>query len=68
MTVDAGIVQAVVVVLGLFAVLVVCSLFKSRPTADAFSLAQLSEIRIRREAEKEASNVNCAADYSGTLV
>lgn len=51
--VEPGIVQAVVIVLGLFVLVVVCSLFKSRPRFQAFTAEQLDDIRIRRELLKE---------------
>lgn len=51
--VDAGVVQAAVIVLGLFVTLIVCSLFKSRPRPHTLTHGQLDEIRIRRESEKE---------------
>lgn len=52
---ESGMVQAVVIVLGVFAVIFLCSLFKSRPRPEALTGEQLDEIRIRREAAKEAS-------------
>lgn len=52
---ESGTVQAVVIVSGVFAVVFLCSIFKSRPRPEAFTGEQLDEIRIRREAAKEAS-------------
>lgn len=57
---ESGIVQAVVIVLGVLAVVFLCSLFKSRPRPEAFTGEQLDEIRIRREAAKEASATSTA--------
>lgn len=50
---DAGTTQAIIAVLGVFAFLILCSLFKSGPNRGVFSPGQLDEIRIRRESEKE---------------
>lgn len=51
----SGIVEAAVIVLGLFVLVVVCSLFKSRPLPQAFTAKELDEIRIRRESAKEVN-------------
>lgn len=50
-----GVIQAVVIVLGIGALVVACSLFKVRERENIMSPDELDEIRIRRESEKEAS-------------
>lgn len=64
---ESGIVQAVVIVLGVFAVVFLCSLFKSRPRPEAFTGEQLDEIRIRREAAKEASRTTSTTTTPGHI-
>ena len=55
MTVDAGLAQGILIVLGVFGVIFVCSLFKNRSIPEAISPEHLDEIRIRRESEKEVT-------------
>ena len=62
---ESGVVQAVVIMLGVFAVVLLCSLFKSRPRPEALTGEQLDEIRIRREAAKEASSSSVASTTAG---
>ncbi|CBJ29406.1 expressed unknown protein [Ectocarpus siliculosus] len=52
--VESGLMQAVVIVVGLTVLVMVCILFQGRPRPNAFSPEQLGQIRINREMAKEA--------------
>lgn len=51
--VESGLMQAVVIVVGLAALVMVCILFQGRPRPDAYSPEELGQIRIDREMAKE---------------
>ncbi|CAM9237127.1 unnamed protein product [Ectocarpus sp. 12 AP-2014] len=52
--VESGLMQAVVIVVGLTVLVMVCILFQGRPRPNAFSPEQLGQLRIDREMAKEA--------------
>lgn len=54
-----GVIQAVVIVLGIGALAVACSFFKVRERANILSPEELDEIRIRRESAKEVCVCVC---------
>lgn len=53
--VESGL-QAALLVVGLFFLVVVCALFQRRPRPDAYSHEELNQIRIDRELAKEVRN------------
>lgn len=51
--VESGVMQAVVIVVGLTVLVMVCILFQGRPRPDAYSPEELGQMRIDREKAKE---------------
>lgn len=64
--VDSGL-QAALLVVGVFLLVVVCALFQRRPRPEAYSPEELSQIRIDRELAKEVKNTERELDDGGSF-
>lgn len=62
--VESGFLQAALLIVGLFVLVVVCALFQGRPRPHAYSQEELGQIRIDRELAKEVAAA-AAPNYFG---